>query len=152
MKSIGIRVKPSEIIYAIIDIEKKKVIVVDTIKVPNSLILPEQLSFIRNNLLDIFNEYKVDRAGIRTTESVSFNKDLKRIQIESVIQEMLSSSTVEKYYIGQIASISKLISIPREDFKKYVNNEKTYKPIGNWEEHNKEEREALLTALGASYV
>lgn len=152
MKVIGIRVKPSEVIYAILDTETIEVVVVSKLKLPKALDLPKQLSFIRNNFLDIFREYDIIKAGIRITEPTAQKPDLKRIQIESVIQEMFSSCTLENYYIGQIASITNKINIPREDFKRYVNNEITFEGIDKWNEHSKEEREALLTALGTINV
>jgi hypothetical protein len=152
MRVIGIRTKPSEVVYAILDSEKNEFINVDKLKLPKALDLPHQLNFIRNNFLDIFREYEIKKAGIRISESNAQKKDLKRIQIESVIQEMFASCELENFYIGQIASISSKIKIPREDFKKYVNNEKSFKVIEHWENHSKEEREALFTALGALHV
>ncbi len=149
MNVIGIRVTPKKIIYALLDIESKNVVNVDFLKIPQSLSIPEQLCFIRTNFIDLFREYNIKKAGIRETESFAGGCDLNRIRIESVLQEMLSDIPLDSYYVGQIATITSRLGIKKEDFKKYRDNEIDLKWFENWKKHSKEEREALLTALGA---
>jgi hypothetical protein len=149
MNVIGIRVSPKKIFYAIISTKSNAVLNVDNVKIPQSLSIPEQLSFIRTNFIDIFVEYNIKRAGIRVTESFAGGGAITRVQIESVLQEMLSSVPLDSYYIGQISSISSRIGIKKEDFKNYRDDKVDLKLFDGWKDHNCEEKEALLTALGA---
>ena len=68
MISIGLRVEPKKITFAIIDIEENEILNIEKLIVPTSLDVPEQLKYIRLNLLDIIREYDVNVAGIRITE------------------------------------------------------------------------------------
>lgn len=148
--SIGIRVKPDCIIYSIIqeNHEDKEIILVDKVNVPIALEVPEQLKFIRSTFLDIIYENKVNRACIRITESMAQKPSIERINIEAIIQELIASSTVEKYFVGQISNISARLGIARENFKKIIES-KECDFIDEWSTFNKEEKESLLAALSA---
>lgn len=149
MISIGLRVEPKKITFAIIDIEENEILNIEKLIVPISLDVPEQLKYIRLNLLDIIREYDVNVAGIRIIESNARTLNVERIQIEGVIQEAFASSSIEKYFIGQISSISAKLGFPRTDFKKYIDNTLQYK-IEGWENLRSEEKEALFVAIGAT--
>jgi len=69
--------------------------------------------------------------------------------MEGVILELFASSSLEKHYVGQISSISRLLKIPRSDFKLIVKGELDFPSVERFEEVNKEQKEAILTALGA---
>lgn len=148
--SIGIRVKPDCIIYSIIKENdgNKEVILIDKVNVPVALEVPEQLKFIRSTFLDIIYENKVNRACIRITESMALKPSIERINIEAVIQELIASSTVEKYFVGQISNISAKLGMARENFKKIIES-KECDSIEEWSNFNKEEKESLLAALSA---
>ena len=152
MRVIGIRVKPTEIIYSIIDSVEEKIIVVDRLHIPKALSLPDQLSHVRKNMIDIFSEYEIKNAGIRLPENNARKIDLRRTQIESVLLEMFASCELENYYVGQIATIASKVGINRADFKKYINDEIDYDSVENWSSHKLEEKEAILTAMGALNV
>ena len=66
-----------------------------------------------------------------------------------MIQEAFASSMLSAYFCGQISKISAKLEMPRADFKKYIDGELEYVNVENWNNHNKEEREAILTSLGA---
>ena len=149
MISIGLRVEPKKITFAIIDLEKNEILNIEKLIVPISLDVPEQLKYIRLNLLDIISEYNVNVAGIRITESNAQTPNVERIQIEGVIQEAFASSSIEKYFIGQISSISAKLGFPRGDFKKYVENSLIFN-IEGWNELKAVEKEAIFVALGAA--
>lgn len=149
--SIGIRVKPDEVLYSIIsenevDIEIK---LIDKIVVPKALETPEQLKFIRGTLKDIINENKVESACIRITESNARSISFPRIYLEGVVQELIASSSIKRYYVGQIASISAKLGFPRENFKPLVRGEEVYRDLEIWGELNRESRESLLAAFSA---
>lgn len=148
--SIGIRVKPDAIIYSIIQesTDCKNILIIDKLNVPKVLEVPEQLKFIRNTFLDIIFENHVNRACIRVTESIAIKPSLERINIEAVIQELIASSSIEKYYIGKIANISSHLGFSRDYFKLYL-EKGVYPGIERWSNYNKEQKESLLAALSA---
>ena len=150
MITIGIRANPKQIIFALYDKEEDEMINVEAIKIPVALEVPEGLKYARNMILDVLREYKVERGGLRVTEAVAQTPNIQRLQIEAVIQEAFASSSLEKYYLGQISNISSRIGIDRADFKLLIDGIQTYKPVKDWKSFSKEEREAILTALGAA--
>lgn len=152
--SIGIRVKPNSIIYSIIkekeEEELKEIVLVDKVNVPVALQIPEQLKFIRGTLLDIIYENQVNTACIRITESTAQKISIERINMEAVIQELIASSSIEKYYVGQISNISSKLGIARENFKQMVDSKEVNCAFfSDWNEYSKEEKESLLAALSA---
>jgi hypothetical protein len=149
MVTIGIRVKPTAVTFVVIDDDEIRNI--EDIKIPLAFDTPDVLKYIRNNLLDILHEYRVEAAGVRVTEPNAKSLNIARIQLEGVIQEAFASSSLRGYYVGQIASISARIGMDRSDFKKMVDGENKLK-IDSWGDLSKEAREALLCALGAKNV
>lgn len=149
MNTIGIRVKPNSVIIAIHDTIENSIVNVENIKIPKALSTPEALKYVRNSILDILREYKISKAGLRIVEGSSQTLVIRRIEIEGVIQEAFASSMLSAYFCGQISTISAKLDIPRADFKRYIAGELEYENVENWSEHNKEEREAILTSLGA---
>ena len=149
MNAIGIRVSPRAVTYVIYDSVAREIVSVDAIGVPKALTAPEGLKYVRNTILDVIREYGVEKAGIRITESNALRPSHERIQLEGVIQEAFASSTVSDYYCGQISVISARLGIPRGDFKKYISNEMVFESVENWATHAPDEKEAILTAIGA---
>lgn len=121
----------------------------ENIRIPAAFHTPDALKYVRNNLLDILREYRIERAGIRVTEPNARSPSIARIQLEGVVQEAFASSTLESYYVGQISSISAKLGINRADFKRYVDGPLEW-PVEGWSSLDKEQREALLCAIGAS--
>lgn len=148
--SIGIRVKPDCVIYSIIKEkgEEREIVLIDKVNIPVALQVPEQLKFIRSTFLDIIFENQVNLACIRVTESTAQKISIGRINIEAVIQELIASSTVEKYFVGQISNISARLGMARENFKKIIDS-KECDFIEDWHSFNKEEKESLLASLSA---
>ena len=149
MRTLGIRVSPTSVVFVIFDTEEMRIINIEEIKIPAAFSWPDALKYVRNNILDILREYQVSKAGIRVIESNAQNPSIERIQIEGVIQEAFASSGLEAYYIGQISSISARIGIPRGDFKKYVSDGLNFEQIENWEFLADKGKEAVFCALGA---
>ncbi len=151
MTTIGFRCTPSIIFYSIMDNQNDVITVIDVNKIiiPKSMTESNKLKYIRNTILDIINEYKIDIAGIRITESNSQRLNIERLHLEGVILELFASSCLIKHFIGQISNITRLLDVPRESFKKIVSGEQGFDDIPNFNEFNKEEKESLLTALGA---
>lgn len=150
MNTMGIRVKPGEVTFAVYDSESRNIVNVEIIKIPKALPTPDALKYVRNNILDVIREYSIERAGLRITESNAKSMSVERIQIEGVIQEAFASSCLKSYYAGQIATIASRINVQRDQFKRFVSNELQFEAVENWAELKPEEREAVLTALGAA--
>lgn len=148
MITIGIRAAPKVVTFAIYDTDEGAILNVEEIKIPAAFETPAALKYVRSNLLDVLREYKVERAGVRVTESVANYPNIERIQIEGVIQEAFASSELQSYYVGQISSISKRLGIDRKDFKPLVDGDKD-PGVEDWKKMGKEEREAILCAMGA---
>jgi len=135
--------------FVVYESSSEEVLNIEDIRIPTAFAAPDALKYIRNNLLDILREYGVERAGIRTTESNAQSMNITRIQIEGVVQEAFASSALKGYYVGQISSISARLKIDRPDFKKYIDGTKDW-GVENWASLTKEQREALLCAIGAT--
>jgi len=149
--SIGIRCNPNEIFFAVCESNNGNVtlVAVDSIIVPVALDVPEKLKFVRNTLIDILEEYNVTNACIRITEPNAQSKNVERINFEAVIQELIVSSTIEKYFIGQISNISAKLGIPRDDFKRYVSGEIDYPLIEKWNDFDNHQKESILSSISA---
>jgi hypothetical protein len=151
MITIGIRVAPTVVTFAIYDSDAASVVNVEEIKIPAAFSTPDGLKYVRSNLLDVLREYKVAKAGVRASEPSAQTISIERIQIEGVIQEAFASSELTSYYVGHISSISSRLGIPRNDFKPFVLGEKEY-AVEKWAEMTQIQREAILCAIGAVNV
>jgi hypothetical protein len=149
--SIGFRASPSDVNFAIYDSEDAKVVNVEILRIPQSFDVPDALKFVRSNILDILREFKVEQAGIRTTEPMAKSVDLRRVQIEGVIQEAFASSDLAGFYAGPIAVITSRLGVEKDQFKPAIAGENSF-DIESWEEMSANAREALLAALGAVNV
>lgn len=148
MVAIGIRATPKKVIFTIYDTEDNKIVTIDEIKVPAAFDVPDALKYVRSNLLDILREYNVETAGVRTTEPNAQSTNITRIQIEGVILEAFASSSLESYYIGHVSSISARLRIDRRDFKPMIDGDAPPE-VEDWLSLKKEQREAVLCAMGA---
>jgi len=151
MKTIGLRATPTEVWFSVIEeVDHKITISVSSkVNVPVSLIFPEKLNYIRKTFKDIIWEFKVTGASIRITESNAQGTSSERISIEAILQELLSSSSVEKYFVGQISNISAKAGFPREDFKKYISGELAFNRVESWSTYNNYQKESILAAIAA---
>ena len=147
--AIGIRANPNKITFCIIclnsetDIEIK---IIDKIIIPKSLSVPEQLKFVRYTLSDIITENRISKACIRIAESTAQQTSIPRVYVEGIIQELIATSPINDYYVGQISSISSKLGISRRDFKPNADGQKTFLEIDNWKSYTVEERESIMSA------
>lgn len=149
MISIGIRVAPKSVTFAIYDSDANKIVNVEKINIPAAFSTPDALKYLRSNLLDVLREFEVRNAGVRASEPNAQNPNIERIQIEGVVQETFASSEIAHYFVGHISSISSRLNIPRTEFKPFVSGEKDF-PVENWQDLSSIEREAVLCAIGAA--
>ena len=151
MRGIGIRVTPKDIYYCIIDFiqdEDYKIIDLNKLIVPKSLNRPDSLRYIRTNFLDIIREYRIETAGIKIMEGNTQRISFERIMIEGVVQELFSSSSVTKYYVGNESSIRRRLNLAKGEYKELCDGSKTYPDIENWNEIKSQEKESFLICLG----
>lgn len=151
MTSLGIRVTPNTVYYAITKQEDTNITlaICDKVVVPAALTVPEQLKFLRDAFLDIIYENDVKNACIRVIETNAQSFDYHRVQIEGVLQEMIASSNIERYYLGRIASMSNKLGIDRKVYSALLSSE-ICAFIPEWKEtKNKEKREAMLASYSA---
>lgn len=154
-RAIGIRVTPKRVFYAVVEMSTPteiELLTVGDLPVPVALDLPDRLSFVRTTLLDIIAEFEVARAGIRLIEQTARRMPIERVNLEGVIQELLSGSDVEGYFAGAIARIGGLLEeSDRTRVKRYFEGE-DFMGVGNWQQRQPEEREAIVTAAAALRV
>jgi hypothetical protein len=149
--TIGFRATPTDVRFAVFDGDQRSVVNIEILRIPTAFSGPEGLKFIRSNVLDILREYDVDYAGIRTTEPSAKSIDLRRVQVEGVIQEAFASSTLTSFYAGPIAIIAHRLGVDRTRFKPMVAGENDF-DIEGWEGMPGNSREAVLAAIGAANV
>ncbi|MEL0603811.1 hypothetical protein [Pseudoalteromonas undina] len=149
MRTIGIRVSPSEVTFSIYDTNENAIINIEEIAIPNALSMPEKLKYVRCNILDILREYDVEKAGVRLSEPSARSVNIDRVQIEGVIQEAFASSALNSYYYGAISTIAAKNNIERRRIKPLVSGQEDYEIIESWHKLTEKEREAVLTATGA---
>lgn len=152
MNVIGIRSTPGIIYYSVISFGRGKffTFVNDKIIIPKSFDLPQKLKYIRQTLLDIFNEYAIVHAGIRTTEPSAYNgADTTRVMIEGVIQEMLASSTIMSYFTGVKSSIAAKLGIPPGSISDVMDGRVIFNEITDWGDIRLEHREAIMVGFAS---
>ena len=154
-RAIGIRVTPKVVFYAVVETSAQteiELLTVGSLPVPVALELPDRLSFVRTTLLDIIAEFEAVRAGIRLIEHTAQRIPIERVNLEGVIQELLSSSEVQGYFAGAIARIAGLLGeADRTRIKQYFEGE-DFMGVEDWQKRATEEREAIVTAVAALRV
>ncbi|WP_422122335.1 hypothetical protein DHX103_11025 [Planococcus sp. X10-3] len=156
MRSIGIRVEPKEVHYTIFDNEEKENGEISyysgSLVVPVSMKddIPRLLSYIRTNIFSIICENEVIYAGIRTIENISDNTNIFRANIEGVIQELFSNSTIIEYYAGGLGTIASMLKTNVSDVKLCAKGKIDLFEL-DWSVTGKKinQRESLLTCLAA---
>lgn len=156
MSTIGIRVTPNMVYYSIINQEDSQfdILKVSKLIIPVALDVPGQLAFIRTSLLSIISEYNVTKSGLRIAEGTARinNNAIFRINLEGVIQEVFSNSTIEKYACCNIAVISGILKEERTKVKNYMNKKDTFADLDDWSKYKKEECETIVVATACGYL
>jgi hypothetical protein len=155
MVSIGFRVSPTKVTYALVQgIPTKGFTLLDAsaVFIPPALETPRQLQFIRTTLLDVMEEYAVSRAGLRLAEGVAQRRNPFRLNLEGVIQELLASSSVERFVAGPIATMASLLGhgSDRGVIKKLISGEQSPVYAMDWATLEEDQREAVLMAVAAA--
>ena len=151
MKALGLRVSPKVVSFCIADRVQDlvNIDVVDKINIPIMMTEPDRLSFLRNIVFTIINQYEVECAIIRRMEDNSRTINITRANIEGVLQELISNCRVSYYKSCKLAQLSSLLQKTASELKECVNGNNIFE-IDNWQKFNNEERESILCALAAS--
>jgi len=152
MQVIGIRANPNKIFYSLINISGETFSVSnEELIIPVSFDVPQKLKYVRKTMLDIFNEYNVEFAGIRIAEpaaSAFGAHDSFRIMLEGNIQELIASSKVQKYFLGIKVSIASKLGLSNDgSISTLVEGGEKFKDIPGWSKISKEHRECILVAF-----
>ena len=156
MRAIGFRANPKSITYAVVEGQPGPVgdqfaiRSIDAVPIPAALWRPAQLHFVRTVLLDIMEDFQVERAGLRLTEAMAGRSHAFRDNIEGVIQELLASSDVSFYVAGMNAHLtSRLALADKTLFKRYCEGLDTPPFVSEWASLKTEQREATLAAIAS---
>jgi len=153
MTIAGIRCTPKKIYYSIIvfnDDETFSLINQELI-IPLSFNVPDKLKYVRKTILDIFLEYNVTRAGIRITENNAQTPNKFRLMLEAVVQELIASSYVEKYFTGLKNSISTKLNISNDGtITSVIEGRLDFNDITDWSTFSTEHRESILVGFASS--
>ncbi|EGR3959948.1 hypothetical protein DDN39_18590, partial [Vibrio cholerae] len=136
--------------FCIYDSTDNSIINLEQIAIPNVFETPEKLKYLRITILDIIREYKVQKAGIRLSEShPSAKPNVTRIQFEGIIQEAFASSSLQSYFRGTIVTIASLLERRSLEIKPLIDGTQTIEHLDDWAAYSTEERESILAAMGA---
>ncbi|MDP4549851.1 hypothetical protein Q9251_03040 [Alkalihalobacillus macyae] len=153
MRSIGIRVEPKQIHYCILNKNEKNDLdfIVETLKFPIALDndIPRKLSFIRTTIFSIICEYDLHYAGLRTAEGNAQTSNAFRNNVEGVIQELFSDSTIIDYFAGTLTSMAARLNKTNTELKDCVKGKDNTFNIDKWGDLNDRKRESVLAALAA---
>lgn len=151
MNILGIRVTPKKIYFSIFDKHNNEFKNIEVIVVPQSLIMPEKLKYIRNNIFDLLREYNVQRAGIKITEGNAKKMNIDRLYIEGVIQETFASSKIESYKTLMLAGMASKLQTSAKELKKFIEKQDNQTEIQmNVADYVKEEIESMLVAVAVA--
>jgi Holliday junction resolvasome RuvABC endonuclease subunit len=148
MRILGVRAAPKVASFIVYCTESKELKCVDVINIPQTLNVPEQLKYVRNNILDILREFDVSLAAIRVCEASVQKPSVERLYIEGVIQEAFSSSNVKDYFILRKQGIYSRIGINSKQYDDVINGKLEIMKIKT-SKFNQATNEAILSALAA---
>lgn len=150
MITMGLRAAPKCVTFAIFDSEANEIVNVEDIQIPAAFEWPVALKYVRSSVLDVLREYRVERAGVRTSEPVAKSLSVERVQVEGVIQEAFASSALEGYFAGPIAVGASRLAVDRASFKPMTKEGRNDIEVDGWEDMSEVRREAVLYAMGAA--
>ncbi|RED83279.1 hypothetical protein [Cohnella phaseoli] len=149
---MGIRVGSSAVHFAVFNVLPDGTVepfLIDKITVPEATDNPHKLSYIRTNLLSIIMRFNVTNAGIRISENTAQTISNFRLYLEGVIQELFVDSSVEKYFLGNKATLARLLGVTTADITGYIDGVNDIANIPDIPKSHLEKRESILTGLGS---
>jgi len=123
------------------------------LNLPLALEDPQQLTYVRSNLLDVMREAGARFAGIRTGEHVSRGglkaSGRRRIMIEGVLMELIASGSAESYVIGAKATLASRLNVTHDEIGKLIEGTSSWLGSDGWVDLKSNEREAVLIAAAS---
>lgn len=157
MNAIGFRVSPTEIYYSIVQAngEQNEVLSISSLKIPFSMGVSEQLSFIRKTFDTLISQYGISFAGIKLIEGnarASINNSLIfRFNVEGVLIELFTDSTVKSHFMGIASNIASTLNIEKKKPHEMLDDiiDLTSVCTDNGKKITIEQKEAILVALAS---
>lgn len=126
--SIGFKANKDKIVFVIYN-DSNNDIVIDKVILPLFLNELEKLSYLRNTLLDIIREFNITNASIKCSENSAYiiqrKVNIERIQIESIIKEVLVSSGIKNYLILKNKEISEYLNMKEKSYSQAIIRKKS---------------------------
>lgn len=155
MVTIGFRVSPKKVTYAVVNAkegESPDVVALSEVVVPPALETPRQLQFVRTTLLDVMEEHGILRAGLRVAEGNAQQRNPFRLNMEGVVQELLASAHLELFIAGPIATMAARLCQDRSRVKRLIDGEESPEitGAGDWASLERDQREAILMGIAVT--
>ena len=149
--SLGVRVEPTKIHYSVFDINSNEFVIVESLLVPQALNLPEALKYIRNNILDLIEEYNISLAAIRVTENNVKSLNVMRLYLEGVLLETFASNKKIEYRSYILSQLAKVFNCSSRDLKDIRDSTSLSVEIEklnfDFTDFHKNEREAMFVSV-----
>lgn len=155
--AIGFRVSPNEIYYAIVGNKEEsyELISISSLKIPFALDEPKKLSFIRNTVSTVLQQYNIQFSGIKLIEgnaraSIN-NSKIFRFNVEGVLKEILSNSATQNCVLGLTTNIAAILGIEKTKSVEMLNSCLDTEDVKTDSDKkiSAEHKEAILVALAA---
>jgi hypothetical protein len=149
---MGIRVGSTVVHFAVLTVlpdTSVEPMLINKINIPEAMDNPHKLSYIRTNLLSIIMRFNVTNAGIRITENTAQTVSNFRVYLEGVIQELFVDSSVERYFLGNKATLARLVGVTVPEITGYIEGQNDFVNIPDIPRSHLEKRESILAALGS---
>lgn len=106
MRSIGFRCWNDRFAFVVLEgtQDQPSVVASEVRRSPKNVDRPEFLAWVRSNVDEILTAYEPDAASFKATEGSSQKKDLRRAEVEGVLQEAAYSHRPSHVVTGRIKS------------------------------------------------
>lgn len=154
MKSIGISLTATEVFISIGSCQQNKFSADrnERIRVPAALRVTDRLRYIRTLLLDFIALYHIELACVRIAGKYAAQASVQRVELEGIVQELLSSSSIKHYFIGTPTEIAQIAGLDVGNVPDYLSGKRDLTAILDWHlPKRREEREALMAAYAIQY-
>jgi hypothetical protein len=150
MRAIGIRAAATEVFYSVLEGSTDNPVILHFQKIsfPKAFKPSQAFVWLREQFINICNEYDVKAVFVRTAEPIgkqSVKTVADRARVEGVLIEA-AASTGAMVETGPLKTISSLIGA--KSAKSYLEDDE-FRGIPNWESLNDKFREASIAGVAA---
>jgi hypothetical protein len=146
LRSLGIRVEPECVFWAVVEGDVGVPILIADDKVPSPASADEAHCLVtqRRRILDVIENYHPSVAVIRYPEAIAKTKSQMRSRIEGVLLEAAASKNL-KTLTGALATLGSKIGSDAKRAKAMLESENNLRGL-DWSKKNSNMREAILAA------